>query len=196
MLRNCESCKKEFNANKRDVERGFGRFCCRKCGQASRCKPGKANAWRYYRESDGRWYRKWREEGSRKVHQQLENRWVWEQLYGPIPEGYDIHHKNENPKNNDPGNLQLIPSEEHNAYHQRKREDHRIGEDGIEERKCQRCLAYKKLSDFNTRTDGTYQGYCKLCARESLQAWRKKNRLKANQYQKEWRLRQKGQSVK
>ena len=53
----------------------------------------KSDAWRYYRRSDGRWYRKWREAGSRTIHQQLESRWTWEREHGPIPPGHEIHHR-------------------------------------------------------------------------------------------------------
>ena len=162
MLRQCEHCGREFNAKPYDVRRGFGRFCSRECGRAGLRKRGKADAWRYFRKSDGRWYRKWREPGSRKLHQQLESRWVWEQANGPVPPGHEIHHRDEDQGNNDPGNLECVPFGWHDDHHQRKREDHRTV-DGVEERRCQRCGEYKPLAEFYRRAAGTWQGYCKPC---------------------------------
>lgn len=47
----------------------------------------------------------------------LEHRYVWEQNHGPIPEGYEVHHIDKNPYNNDPSNLQLLPTNEHRSLH-------------------------------------------------------------------------------
>lgn len=44
-------------------------------------------------------------------------RFVWEQVNGPIPVGYGIHHKDENMLNDDIGNLQLVSKAEHLAIH-------------------------------------------------------------------------------
>lgn len=48
---------------------------------------------------------------------------VWETFVGPIPEGYEIHHKNHNPKDNRLDNLELLSNEEHYKIH-------------IEDRRC------------------------------------------------------------
>jgi hypothetical protein len=42
---------------------------------------------------------------------------VWEFHNGPRPDGYHIHHKDENKTNNQPGNLEALPSSEHRALH-------------------------------------------------------------------------------
>lgn len=42
---------------------------------------------------------------------------VWEEVNGPIPEGYVIHHKNENPEDNRVENLELVTPIEHNRLH-------------------------------------------------------------------------------
>ena len=42
---------------------------------------------------------------------------VWEFNYGPIPEGYHVHHKDENKGNNDISNLQLMIRSEHLRVH-------------------------------------------------------------------------------
>ena len=146
------------------------------------------NAWRYYRKSDNRWYRKWREPGSRKLHQQLESRWMWEQSYGPIPEGYEVHHRNHNGADNRLDNFELVTAAWHDNYHQREREDHRTLE-GVEQRRCQRCQEYKLLSCFKRRKAGTYQGYCESCALKYLRAWREANREHYNAYMRAYRKR-------
>ena len=48
----------------------------------------------------------------------LLHRAIWEEYYGQkIPEGYVIHHKDHNPKNNNINNLQLMTAEEHLSHH-------------------------------------------------------------------------------
>lgn len=43
----------------------------------------------------------------------LLHRDVWESEVGPIPEGYDIHHKDEDRTNNSIENLECLPKSEH-----------------------------------------------------------------------------------
>lgn len=42
---------------------------------------------------------------------------IWESVYGPIPKGYEIHHKDGNRNNNDLSNLQCVSTEEHYKIH-------------------------------------------------------------------------------
>lgn len=48
------------------------------------------------------------------------HRYVWEFYNGPIPKGYDIHHKDENKANNDISNLEMIRKGKHQADHAKK----------------------------------------------------------------------------
>lgn len=49
---------------------------------------------------------------------QLLHHKVWEDFYGQkVPEGYVIHHRDENPHNNSIKNLQLMTVEEHLSHH-------------------------------------------------------------------------------
>jgi len=42
-----------------------------------------------------------------------QHRWIWEKENGPIPEGFDIHHKDANRQNNRIDNLELIDHRDH-----------------------------------------------------------------------------------
>ena len=45
------------------------------------------------------------------------HRYVWESYNGEIPVGYEIHHKDHNPANNDIDNLELMTAQDHRKYH-------------------------------------------------------------------------------
>lgn len=49
-------------------------------------------------------------------HTQI-HRKIYEQHYGPIPEGYVVHHIDHNKLNNDPENLFAMPRSVHQKYH-------------------------------------------------------------------------------
>jgi len=42
---------------------------------------------------------------------------VWKDHNGPIPDGHDIHHKDENKLNNNIGNLEILTTKEHGEIH-------------------------------------------------------------------------------
>lgn len=45
------------------------------------------------------------------------HREIWEQHYGPIPLGYEVHHKDEDKRNNALNNLELLTEADHAAAH-------------------------------------------------------------------------------
>ncbi len=45
------------------------------------------------------------------------HRAVWEHHNGPVPEGYHVHHKDENRANNEIWNLECMPGGEHESLH-------------------------------------------------------------------------------
>lgn len=53
-------------------------------------------------------------DGSALIH-----RMVWYDVNGPIPEGYDVHHRNENKQDNRIENLQLHSNVDHQGEHNR-----------------------------------------------------------------------------
>lgn len=46
---------------------------------------------------------------------------VWESAHGPVPEGFHVHHQDENTSNNDISNLELLSREEHERRHSESR---------------------------------------------------------------------------
>ncbi len=42
---------------------------------------------------------------------------IWKAAHGPIPDGFHVHHRDENPLNNSPTNLVCISAAEHHAEH-------------------------------------------------------------------------------
>lgn len=50
----------------------------------------------------------------------LEHRHVWEQEHGPIPEGYVVHHRNNDGRDNRLENLELMTHQEHSQHHNQK----------------------------------------------------------------------------
>lgn len=45
------------------------------------------------------------------------HRQVWKDNYGEIPKGFQVHHKDHNPANNDISNLELLPIRKHRVLH-------------------------------------------------------------------------------
>jgi hypothetical protein len=56
--------------------------------------------------------RSWRVKGIGALHVE-----VYKAEVGPIPDGWHVHHKDEDPLNNNPGNLEALPAGEHSALH-------------------------------------------------------------------------------
>jgi len=88
---------------------------------------------RWYRrgdpgESDRRRARHGEGKGRRCTSDNGKNRYKyrveWEKIHGPIPAGYLLHHKNENPRDDSPDNLQLVTRAEHARLHKKKRSQH------------------------------------------------------------------------
>jgi hypothetical protein len=46
-----------------------------------------------------------------------DHRKIYKEHHGPIPEGYHIHHKDLNHKNNDPENLEALSPDDHAKKH-------------------------------------------------------------------------------
>lgn len=70
--------------------------------------------------------------------------WVWEQHHGIIPEGMQVHHKNEDKQDNRIDNLELIDPLTHKRLH---------GgcelRDGVWWKPCNKCGVVKEVNDNN-----------------------------------------------
>lgn len=68
------------------------------------------NGRKYQLEPCKRYYTRqaWSAAGPSSLH-----RAIWEHHYGPIPDYHDIHHKDENPLNNDISNLECVDRGKH-----------------------------------------------------------------------------------
>lgn len=53
--------------------------------------------------------------------------WVWMQANGPIPHGYEIHHRNRNANDDRLENLQLVTPQEHSRIHLQDRIAAKVG---------------------------------------------------------------------
>ena len=144
--------------------------------------------WEYFRKSEGRWYIKWRNKGSRKIYSKRRAVFNWEKENGKLPKGYETHHINFDKTDDRIENLQCLLRREHRLLHGKEREDHKVI-NGIEYRRCQRCKEYKALNYFRKRINSTYQGYCKQCQRDYLREWRSNNREHWNKYHRDYRKR-------
>lgn len=73
----------------------------------SELPPGKrlANRYQFKRGSDGRMW--------------LEHRLVWTEAYGSIPDGFIVHHRDDDSINNALENLELLPDAVHKSLHSR-----------------------------------------------------------------------------
>lgn len=73
---------------------------------------------RFYKDGRGYWQsskalaRSTGRTGTLRLHV-----YMWEKHNGPIPEGYEVHHIDRNPGNNDIENLRLMTAEEHRDLH-------------------------------------------------------------------------------
>ena len=142
---------------------------------------------KYTRIQNGRMYRSVRciETGKRKYI--AEARVVWEQHYGKIPVEHHIHHKDENPLNNDILNLECLHKDEHWALHADDRRKTVTSIDGREYIECSDCKQSKCISEFYRNKSRGIGAYCKLCSGRRLREWRDNNREHHNQYHREYR---------
>lgn len=92
------------------------------------------------------------------------HRKIYEDNFGPIPEGYHVHHKDNNPNNNSPDNLEALPMREHMSLTSRNMWD---DEEWAKERRTyyqsEKHREKASVAQMNRKTT-TYK--CTLCGKE------------------------------
>jgi hypothetical protein len=74
---------------------------------------------RWRRRRDGYYFHDTKRSG-RRIRRSL-HRQVYADHHGPIPEGFDVHHRDENKGNNAPDNLELLTRGAHTRHHSTNR---------------------------------------------------------------------------
>lgn len=144
VARVCEKCGAEFVASKKDVSKGWGRFCSRRCKGWSGPRRRGAAAWN------------WR--GGRSVNRgyvslssgEREHVAVAERALGrPLPAGAIVHHVDHDRSNNANTNLVICHDQ---AYHQLLHALERVLRAGgrpFLDKICGRCKAVLPLDQFS-----------------------------------------------
>ena len=100
-----------------------------------------------------------------------EHRAVWEAAHGPIPDGFHVHHNDEDRTNNCLENLTLVSKAEHRRIHSNYLPD------GVTKR-CGCCSAVKPLALFPPRSDvpDGVKSTCRSCYQEQGRAYMRARR--------------------
>ena len=124
------------------------------------------------------------------------HRYVWEFYNGPIPKGYDIHHKDEDKANNDISNLEMIKAGKHQSMHSQKWHDEHPGEG-----RKNFAKAVEAAKDWHKSKEGkewhskhameTFSGkrtlICEMCGKEYETQYHGNNKFCSNACRSKWR---------
>lgn len=108
---------------------------------------------------------------SHRVYYQRHEKWkeppvflhrrIYEDTYGPIPDGYHIHHKDGNTENNSPENLQALSPSEHSKV---TISDILSSEQGKEKMfACRKTKEWKKKMSDAQKNRKSVMAVCNLC---------------------------------
>lgn len=94
------------------------------------------------------------------------HRRIYEDNYGPIPDGYHIHHKDGNTENNSPENLEALSPEEHSKI--------TIQEFLSDEERKKKAFGYRKSLEYREKASISQknrrkiESTCELCGEKFL----------------------------
>lgn len=89
----------------------------------------------------------------------MEHDMVWEENNGPIPEGYQVHHVDEDKTNNGIGNLELLTALEHKRLHGGCFKN----ENGEWIKPCKKCGVPKLIEEHYYKHKEGICSWCKSC---------------------------------
>ena len=103
------------------------------------------NGRKYWLQSTRRYY----QDGRKDASERLLHRVIWIENFGEIPDGYDVHHKNGDWRDNSIENLKILKRSEHISLHMKERfKDHFYREQNkIHISKAQKAAAEWHRSD-------------------------------------------------
>lgn len=118
---------------------------------------------KFWLQTTGRYF----QSGVKTDPERLLHRQIWIDNFGPIPAGFEVHHKDEDWRNNDPLNLELKDGAGHRSHHAKKR-----WEDPTMAAKMRAGLANAiKAAPAWHATDAGREWH----RQNSVQAWKKKD---------------------
>jgi hypothetical protein len=109
--------------------------------------------------------------------QRMEHVLVWEFVNGPVPPGYDIHHRDDDKLNNRIDNLQLVTKTAHKRLH-----GGCLLVNDEWQKPCKLCGEYKSVDKANwylSKERWPLYGRCKKCHVRRVVADRKSRRRRA-----------------
>jgi hypothetical protein len=99
---------------------------------------------------------------------------VWEEHYGKITDGMQVHHIDHNKLNNDISNLKLVDSLTHKRIHSGC-----VEKNGVLYKPCRKCNELKPIDDYYKRKVGI-SPWCKECCVKNAVENKKRRKLNGN----------------